>query len=181
MPRLSSFLAATLWLALVGGCKPAPVTSFPQCTLDATLAPTQGAPGDAIQAAGGRYTEVYDTVVTVGGTESTVTDVLRTGCNLCDMCRQAAMDLNECDACQTCFECSNYCDSCQQVVTFTVPEASTGATSVVIQDSYGSTDAIPFTVVAGDTGGSDTGDTGAVDTGTDTGDTGDTGARRAHR
>jgi len=197
VPRFPLALVALLGAALLGGCKATSTTSFPQCTLDATLSADQGAPGDVISITGREFSQPYDTVVTVGGTEAAVGDVTRTGCSLCDLCRQAAADVHECDACQTCFQCSSYCDTCAQAVTFTVPDVSPGAVSVVVQNRYGSSDALPFVVLpGGDTGATDTGDTatdtgttdtGSTDTGTsdtsttDTGAGGDTGGNRRSR
>jgi len=51
-----------------------------------------------------------------------------------------------------------------------VPQATPGPTTLRLYNTFGGTEAIPFTILGGDTGAQDTADTG----GSDTSDTSDT-------
>jgi hypothetical protein len=144
------------------------------CTLDAPVAaPASGAPGDEVVLTSAPLTEVWDTLVTVGGTRATVLDLTRDGCDDCDTC----VDDAECTVCDVeCVDCTETCATCVETVTIVVPDLPAGDHAVQVVNRHGTSELGTLTVLAGaDTGDTDTGaDTGDTDTGVDTGDT-DTG------
>ena len=133
------------------------------------LAPADGAPGATIIATGNAYTEVHDTVVTVGGEAASVLDVERADCDACDECRVNA----GCTSCDDCDDCASDCLTCVETVSFAVPDLPTGAYPVTVTNLHGQSANAAFAVTAApvtdDTG--DTGDTGDAENTEDTGDT----------
>lgn len=145
-----------------------------QCDLAApALAPAEAAPGESIVATGNAFTEVYDTVVTVGGEAATIIDLERADCVECDECQVSA----GCTACDDCDACATECLPCVETLTFSVPTVPVGWHPVTLTNLHGQSAASSLLVTegSGDTG--DTGDTGVNDSGdTSTGDSGDSAA-----
>ncbi|MEQ1502662.1 MAG: hypothetical protein ABMB14_10545 [Myxococcota bacterium] len=173
--------------AVLGGCSSTVVEEFETCQIDLTLTPAEGAPGAEIVATGTPLSEVRDTRVEVGGVAATVSAVVRDGCDTCDSCRSDA-GCAPCGLCaglaleaaarDACFgdpladpPSPSSCDACVESMTFVVPDAPPGLTTVFVVNRNGQSLAIPFEVLPG---ASTTGDTGATAIGT--GDTGGTSA-----
>ncbi len=160
-------LLAGLWLA---GCAPGVTPPVLTCTVEGALDESEGAPGDEIVVTGGPFSEAFDTTVRVAGFPADVLSVERTDCAFCDEC----IDASTCSSCTQCDACDDLCDLCVETTTFVVPDVEAGATSVVLVNRWGSTVALPFTVLGdGDTDDTDGGDTdtGIPDTDTDAPDT----------
>jgi hypothetical protein len=154
-------------------CSTEETVEYATCTLDAPAAsPTTAAPGDTVVLTSSPLTEVWDTVVLVGGARAELVSLDRTDCDDCDDC----LDEAECDACDLeCEDCTETCATCVETVTIVVPSVAAGEQDVQLLNRYGRSALGTLTVLAGDTGDTDTGlDTGDTDTGLDTGDT-DTG------
>lgn len=170
-----------LGLLLLGACDEPVDVILETCSVDAALSSTEGAPGDEIVISGGPFSAGYDTTVRVGGVPADVLSVDREECALCDECVASA----GCNPCGTCSDCAELCDLCVETTTFAVPDVAAGPTTVVLVNLWGSTEALPFTVLGGgdtddtDPGDTDTGipdtDTGAPDTDTGTPADTDTG------
>ncbi len=129
---------------MVVGCASAETEIFAQCDLEFILVPSVAAPGDSVSARGGPLTEIYDTIVSVGGWTATLSEVAR-DCQACDDCRA----LQDCLPCES---CTNTCDetcatSCTESVTFVVPEFAEANTTVVILNTWGQSLPIDFDVV----------------------------------
>ena len=134
---------------------------FEQCTIEASITPDQGYEGDTLVATGSPFSRAYDTLITVGGERAEITSVDRSQCTKCDTCR----------ADKGCGGCKSACADCIETITFVLPEAAAGETTLRVSNAFGSTEAIPFTVLTADTGSTDTSDTGPPDpsdTATDT-------------
>lgn len=157
-----------LWPLL--SCAAEEYVYVPSCTLDAPLAaPATAAVGDAVVLTSSPLTEVWDTVVTIGGVQAELVSLDRTDCDDCDEC-VADAGCTECDV--QCEDCTETCATCVETVTVLVPALAAGSHPVQVFNRHGHSDLGTLEVLAGDTG-----DTGAADTGGDTGgaDTGDTG------
>lgn len=144
--RHPSFVALVAFA--VASCGRSGLPDFDQCVLNVTLSAESGARGDTIVATGGEFSVDYDTVVLVDATSATVIDVERENCAFCDGCREAIEP--PCDACEECVGCEQSCLGCVQTVTFVVPNVTPGATAIVLTNRFGTSDAIPFTVLEGD-------------------------------
>lgn len=156
------------------------------CDLPApALSPAEGSAGQAIVATGQAFTEVQDTVVSVGGSAATVTGVGREDCDTCDQCR-----VDEgCTSCDDCDSCATDCAPCVETVEFTVPALSPGIYPVTLTNLHGQSSAASFTVevdtgqpedsgATGDSGASDSGsgDSGSSDSGSSDSGAGDSGS-----
>lgn len=143
---------------LLLSCTTVTTTSVSVCNLDlTTLTPVEAAVGDTVVLTGGPTTELYDTLVTVGGTTAPITDITRSNCESCDSCRSA----NACLACGDCDNCDQLCESeCIESITFTIPAVGSGPQPVQLINAYGVSATETLTVLSN---GADTG--GATDTG----------------
>jgi hypothetical protein len=168
--------------AVPAACATATVDLFETCVLDLELSTDVAAPGTTIVADGGPYTVPRDTQVRIGGVPAEVTDVTRTGCDDCDLCRAEA----DCAPCGPCFgeqldpetrvQCLGdplndppippACDACVESMSFVVPaDAPVGKTSLYVVNANGTSALVPFEVLPATT---------PVDTDTDTDTTTDT-------
>ncbi|TNE91837.1 MAG: hypothetical protein EP330_03820 [Deltaproteobacteria bacterium] len=120
------------------------------CTVDGSLDLSEGLPGATVVFTGRPTSELFDTVVHVGGVEAEVVSVDRSDdCVFCDACVTDA----DCTGCETsCADCDAVCETCVETTTFLVPDLLPQETTVVLQNLWGSTDPIPFTVLGEDTG-----------------------------
>ena len=152
-----------LWLVLA--CTTTSSSLSLTCDLSTpVLAPAAAAPGETVVATTGPLTESWDTTVSVGSVAASGVVVARQECDACDECVSAA----ECNVCLECDDCIADCATCVETVTFTVPDAALGATTVTITNLHAASAPVAFVVVEP---GSDTGDTGdTADTGGETGD-----------
>jgi hypothetical protein len=98
--------------------------------------------------------------VYVGSLRATVMDLDRTDCEACDACR----DDEQCSACGDCDDCDTICTECIETLTFTVPQAESGLTTIQLFNAYGNTAPLEFEVLPTDTG-TPPSDTGENDTG----------------
>lgn len=116
------------------------------CVLAAEPAVTEVRAGESLTFTGGPYTSPEDTVLVAGSVRAAASDVTRTGCAICDSCR----DDHGCDP-----GCADSCNSCVETATFVVPDAAPGPLEVTVVDGWGSSAPIPLVVVdADDTDGS---------------------------
>ncbi len=120
---------------------------YKTCPMAIELDITEALPGEVVTITGD-MSEDFDTSIRVGGANVAVVDFTRDECADCDSCRIFA-DCNECEACA---DCTATCASCVQTVTFIVPDVDAGQTAVVLANRYGTSDSVPFTVLAVDTG-----------------------------
>jgi len=132
------------------------------------LSPTSGSPGEPVAIAGTPFTTSWDTAVYVGGTRAVVDDVTRYTCEACDTCFDEHTE--EClTSCADCDACDVLCNACIERATFIVPDVAAGETSVLLLNSHGQSNPIPFVVVSKpvDTGdsASETGDSASPETG----------------
>jgi hypothetical protein len=138
-------------------CDDSTVDTVATCPLGVpTLSATTAAPGDEIRVTLSPLTESWDTAVTVGSTQATVSGLERDNCDDCDDCR----DTGGCTACSECTDCDTTCDDCLETLTFIVPDVAAGSWPVTIINSHGRSDPITLVVTATkkkDTGGADTG------------------------
>ena len=149
-----------LTLALVG-CDTEETESTTSCVVALeSVEPSAATAGETATLTGQPFTTVYDSAVYVGSERATVMDLDRTGCEACDECR----DDEPCSACGDCDTCDTICTECVETLTFTVPQAASGPTTVQLFNAYGSTSSLAFEVLPTDTGG-DSFDTGENDTG----------------
>lgn len=155
-------MLSTLLLSLLA-CDDVTVSDPPTCALSAPAAsPATAAPGDVVTLTTGPLTEVWDTLLTVGGVRAEVGDVTRAECDDCDTCFTT-------EGVGACGACDSSCATCVETVTFTVPSLAAGTWPVEVANRHGRSPRIDFVVTApsgdtGDTGASDTGETGASET-----------------
>jgi len=135
---------------VLGGCGVVQVDIFEQCTIDAVLEPSAAFAGETIVATGDPFSQPYDTLITVGGERAEISAIDRSQCTRCDTCRAE----------NGCGGCKSACADCVETVTFELPEVDPGPTTVRLYNAFGGTEAIPFTVLGGDTGAAHTADTG---------------------
>lgn len=141
-------------------CRGTAAVAYYRCDLTVSIEPAEGFPGDTIVVSGGPLTDAYDTLVTVAGVRAEVGEVSRDDCDLCDECKLDAA----CYDCQICQDCDIDCEDCTESFSFVVPDTAGGDTTVVISNSYGSSEPLTFVVLGND---GDTADT-ASDTAADT-------------
>ena len=133
------------------------------------VAPTSGAPGDAVALTGAPFTTSWDTAVYVGSTRAVVDDVNRDTCEACDACVDEHFGDERCivGVCGDCDACDVLCTSCIERTTFIVPDGAGGDTEVRMVNSHGESHPVPFVVLAKpvDTGdsGTETGDSDVPD------------------
>ena len=149
-------LIAGLAVLLLAGCDTTDTSTIHTCTIPATLSPLAGSVGSTVTATGQHFTKGYDTSVRVGGVTARVRDVTRTDCAVCDACIDAAGAIRA-DRAST--ACTASCTTCVQTMDFVVPTIDPGETTVSIENAYGASDPLAFTVTSGDTGSSDSGGT----------------------
>jgi len=133
------------------GCATLPVEQLNTCEITIDLAPTEAQVGDTITASGGPFGAlqgvvgaVWDTLITVGGVQAEVADVVLTDCDACFTCR-----VDEgCQTCGTCTPCDTVCATCTQAAMFTVPELAPGPQQVLVFTSGGVSSAQTLLVVA---------------------------------
>lgn len=186
---------AVALMCALAACETTETIDGERCALDASLVQTSGAPGDTIRAEGGPFVDLRDGAVFVNGVRATVTQVndgdlacldclncrLESACTACDdeCTGNGNLDLERAAECFD--EADGFCAQCDFSLEFTVPDVPAGPTSVQIITTLGTSSALPFVVDAaavptGDTSGTPTVttadtsvDTGASDTGPDTG------------
>lgn len=147
-------------LLLALACDDTTVETVATCPLGVpTLNATTAAPGDEIRVTLSPLTEAWDTAVTIGSVQATVSGLERDNCDDCDDCQ----DSGGCTACSECTACETTCDDCLETLTFIVPDIAPGTWPVTIINSHGRSDPISLVVTAK----KKTKDTGA-DTGTST-------------
>jgi hypothetical protein len=107
---------------LLVACNAAVVDEYEICSLEVTLAPSSGAPGDTILVTGTPFTEVRDTRVEVGGARAAIEDVSRLD-NTCE--GSVCLTDEDCESCDgtcdlekgQCVTASTYycglCDVCR--------------------------------------------------------------------
>ncbi len=156
---------------LMLACTESTGSTVPRCDLTApVITPAESPGGGTVVAVSRPMTEVWDTVVTVGAVNATISAVDRSECDSCDSCRETA----ECNVCDSCASCATECATCVESVSFVVPELAPGSHQVVVTNLHAASAAVSLTVIEADTGS----DTGA-DTGGDTSDSADTGGDSA--
>ncbi|MBM4393682.1 MAG: hypothetical protein FJ090_21360 [Deltaproteobacteria bacterium] len=160
------FLAFFLGPLVLGmGCEDDAETYTLHCDLGTpVLNPATAAPGQSVAAAARALTTVQDTVVRVGATEATVSEVQRPGCDDCDQCRTKS----ECTRCDDCDACAADCAECVESAVFAVPMLADGSYGVTITNVHGQSPV--GTLLVARNAGDDTGD-GGEDSGSD--DSGD--------
>lgn len=155
------FLALLLTPLLLGvGCEDDTESYSLHCDLGTpVLYPTTAAPGQTVTATARSLTSVQDTVVRVGSSDASVSDVERPGCDSCDQCREKS----QCTSCDDCDECASDCAACVESVVFEVPMLANGSYGVSITNVHGQSPTA--TLLVERNGGGDTGDSGADDSG----------------
>lgn len=160
-----------LWNTVAGGilaiccsCATSSETIALRCDVAVeSLSPTTAAVGDTVVMTGGPFTAAYDSAVYVDGARADVTEVDRSTCVECDICR----DTYECTACGDCDVCDRLCaDTCTETVSFTVPDVAAGDAQVQLFNAHGQTPRTPIVVESPLS--TDSSDTGPTDTGSDT-------------
>ena len=124
------FLLTSLLLA---GCPEAETTQFELCELEILLDVDTTAANETISATGGPFTDVYDTIIEVGGHDAEVLTVEQLDCDSCDLCLVAA----ECNGCEPCESCVEMCASCVHQLSFVVPELEPATTTINMINRYG--------------------------------------------
>jgi len=131
--HLKRQLILCLTALLLCACPEVETTQFELCSLQITLDTTTTAPNETVLATGGPFTDVYDTVVEVGGHDAQVLSVEQRDCDTCDLCLVAA----ECNGCEPCDSCSEMCLDCVHQLSFVVPELEPSLTTVNVINRYG--------------------------------------------
>ena len=153
-------LYVPLTLALVG-CDSEDTESATSCVVALTgVEPSAATAGETATLTGQPFTTVYDSAVYVGSQRATIIDLDRTDCEACDACR----DDEQCNACGDCDDCDTICTECVETLTFTVPQAESGPTTLQLFNAFGNTAPLDFEVLTIDTGTLPS-DTGQNDTG----------------
>jgi hypothetical protein len=126
------------------------------CVVSISLDTDHGLPGDEISASGTPFSTTYDSLISFNGVTADVTDVTRNDCSLCDSCREEAA----CAPCGACVPCLLQCDACQENISFLVPDAPTGSTTVTLINAFGTSTPAPFEIDRHPLATTNTGETG---------------------
>lgn len=166
-----------LLLVLVAGCTTTTVPVTERCDIDIVdVAPTTVAPGDTLVVTGRPFTTPFDTAAYIAGERAAVSEVDRTDCEACDLCRNQ----NSCTACDDCDACATECTvTCVETITLEVPPASAGTTDLRVYNAHGESRPAELVVTAApDSGTPDSGapDSGATDSGATDSGSSDSGA-----
>jgi hypothetical protein len=150
-----------MFLSLLLSCVEAVTVEVPVCEVSLTsLSPAAAGVGDEVVLSATPLSEVWDTVILVGGVRAELSGLTRDDCDDCDSCRED----NECSDCfSDCDACDAQCAAdCVETATFVVPELEPGLTTVELFNTHGGSERIAFEVLGtSDTGaGGDSADTG---------------------
>jgi len=156
----TSVICLPLTLAFFGCDTDDTESSTPCVVALESVEPGAATAGETATLTGRPFTTVYDSAVYVGSQRATVMDLDRTDCEACDACR----DDEQCSACGDCDDCDTICTECIETLTFTVPQAESGLTTIQLFNAYGNTAPLDFEVLSIDTG-TPPSDTGENDTG----------------
>ena len=117
------------------GCDEAIVYNTSRCDVQITeITPTPLLTTETAEIIGHPFTETWDSLATIDGTEIEVTTVSRQNCQECDECRQSYL----CSPCDDCDECDPICKAdCVEKMEVVIPQDTEGNRQIQVTNSYG--------------------------------------------